>query len=32
LEYIAEYILEKESLIGNNDLEGYAGQFKGLYI
>ncbi|ORX79594.1 hypothetical protein BCR32DRAFT_294346 [Anaeromyces robustus] len=28
LEYIAEFIMEKESLNGNKDLEGYAGQFK----
>lgn len=29
LEYIAEYIMERESLLGNRDLEGFAGQFKG---
>ncbi|KAL6607138.1 periplasmic binding protein-like II [Neocallimastix californiae] len=28
LEYIAEYIMERESLLGNRDLEGFAGQFK----
>jgi len=32
LEYITEFILEKESSDGNNDLNGYASQLKGLYI